>query len=142
MKVVIDSNVLLVAIGKRSRFRPIWQAFLGGKYQLIISEDVIHEYEEILHIHSASGAAELVMEILSESQDVIYKRVYYAWNVIIADPDDNKFFDTAVSGNADYLITNDAHFNEAKRLNFPKVNIINADEFLQLLDDLKITDPH
>jgi hypothetical protein len=62
----------LVAIGKRSRFRPIWQAFLNSKY-LIISEDIIHEYVQNLHNHAASGAAELVMEILSESQDVSIK---------------------------------------------------------------------
>lgn len=133
MRVVLDSNVLLVAIGKRSRFRPIWVAFLSGKYQLIISEDIIHEYEEILHSHSAPGAAELVMEIFSESPDVIYKRAYFAWNAIIADPDDNKFFDVAVAGNTDYLITNDGHFNEAKNLKFPKVNIMDADEFLEVL---------
>ncbi len=136
MKVVIDSNVLLV--GKRSRFRPIWEAFLNGKYQLILSEDIIHEYEEILHTHSAPGAAELVMEILSESPDVLYKRIYYAWNLIKADPDDNKFFDAAVAGNADYLITNDAHFNEVKDANFPRVSIIGADDFLQVLQNLKM----
>jgi hypothetical protein len=27
MKVVLDSNVLLVALGKRSRYKPIWNAF-------------------------------------------------------------------------------------------------------------------
>lgn len=43
MKVVLDSNVLLVAIGKRSRFRPIWEAFINGKYQIILSEEIIHE---------------------------------------------------------------------------------------------------
>lgn len=47
MKVVLDSNVLLAAIGKRSTYKPIWSAFIEGKYQLIISEDIIHEYEEI-----------------------------------------------------------------------------------------------
>lgn len=137
MKVVIDSNVLLVAIGKRSRFRPIWDAFLNGVYQLIISEDIIHEYEEILYTHSAPGAAELVMEILSESPDAVYRRAYFAWNAIIADPDDNKFFDTAVAGNADYLVTNDGHFNEAKKFKFPKVKIIEADEFLKILKQIE-----
>lgn len=56
MKVVIDSNVLLVAVGKRSRFRPIWQAFMNGDYQIVISEEIIHEYEEILNEHSAPGS--------------------------------------------------------------------------------------
>lgn len=66
MKVVLDSNVLLVIIGRRSQFKPIWEGFLEGKYQLIISEEIIHEYEEILYTHSAPGAAELIMEIFSE----------------------------------------------------------------------------
>lgn len=73
MKVVLDSNVLLVAIGKRSRFKPIWEAFLEGKYQLIISEDIIHEYEEIL-------------------------RAFFTWNAISADPDDNKFLTQQLQG--------------------------------------------
>lgn len=138
MRVVIDSNVLLVAIGKRSRFRPIWEAFINGKYQLILSEDIIHEYEEILHTHSAPGSAELVMEILSESPDVLYKHIYYAWNLIKADPDDNKFFDAAIAGNADYLVTDDAHFNVVKDLNFPMISIINALDFLKILQDSRI----
>ena len=48
MKIVLDSNILLVAIGKRSRFRPIWDAFTDGKYKLVVCEEVIYEYEEIL----------------------------------------------------------------------------------------------
>lgn len=133
----MDSNVLVVAIGKRSRFKLIWDAFINGDYQLIISEEIVLEYEEILNEHSAAGTAELVMEILSESPDVIYKYTYYAWDVIKADPDDNKFFDAAVAGDADFLVTNDAHFNDAKKLKFPAVNIINADKFLKILEKEK-----
>jgi len=133
MKVVIDSNVLLVAIGKRSKYKPIWDAFIAGKYQLIISEEILHEYEEILKEHSAPGVAEIVLEVFVESPDIIYNRIYYSWNVISKDPDDNKFFDVAVAANADYLITNDAHFKDAAKIPFPKVNIISADAFLDIL---------
>jgi putative PIN family toxin of toxin-antitoxin system len=136
MKVVLDSNVLLVAIGKRSSYKPIWNAFIAGKYQLIISEEIIHEYEEILKQYSAPGAAEIVLEIFIESPDVIFKHVYYSWNAITHDPDDNKFFDVAVAANADYLVTNDAHFNVALKLSFPKVNIISIDAFLNKIKDL------
>ncbi len=135
MKVVLDSNVLLVAIGKKSKYRPIWQAFLNSRYSLIISEEIIHEYEEILHEHSAPGAAEIVMEIFIESPDIIFKRIHYTWNAIIIDPDDNKFFDAAVAGNADYLVTNDSHFKDASNIDFPKVNIISAHDFLKLITD-------
>ena len=133
MKIVLDSNVLLVAVGKKSRYRPIWDAFISGKYQLIVSEDVIHEYEEILKLYSAANVAEIVMEIFLESADVIYQRVYYNWNALIQDPDDNKFFDIAVAANVDYIVTNDNHFNDVKQLPFPSVKIISANNFLDLI---------
>ncbi|WP_448702599.1 putative toxin-antitoxin system toxin component, PIN family [Mucilaginibacter sp. AW1-3] len=135
MKVVLDSNVLLIALGKKSRYRPIWDTFISGGFQLIISEDVVHEYEEILHQRSAIGVAELIMEIFIESPDVIHQNIYYQWNAITKDPDDNKFFDIAVAGNADYLVTNDVHFNLVKQLPFPSITIISADDFLQLLNN-------
>ena len=134
MRIVLDSNVLLVAIGKRSKFRPIWDAFIDGRYELIISEDIVHEYEEILNEHSAPGAADLVMEILMESPDVIYQRIYFNWNAIKSDSDDNKFFDVAVASNAAFLVTNDAHFNEISGVDFPFVKIVNADEFMRILE--------
>jgi predicted nucleic acid-binding protein len=48
MKVVLDSNVLLIALGKKSEYKPIWEAFIEGKYQLVISDEIIYEYQEIL----------------------------------------------------------------------------------------------
>jgi len=68
MKIVLDSNILLVVIGKRSRYRPIWTSFIDGEYDLIVSEDVIFEYEEILQQHSAPGIDSVVMEILLRLQ--------------------------------------------------------------------------
>ena len=75
----------------------------------------------------------MVLEILVESPEVIYQRVYYSWNAISSDPDDNKFFDVAVAGGARYLVTDDAHFNEAKNLAFPHITIITAEQFLAIV---------
>ena len=133
MKIVLDSNVLLVALGKHSRYKSIWQAFVKGIYKVVVSEDILHEYEEILLEHAATSIVDLVMESFVESPDVIYQRIFYNQNAILADLDDNKFFDAAVAGDADFLVTNDAHFNEAKKLEFPVVKIINADKFLEIL---------
>jgi len=136
MRIVLDSNILLVAIGRKSRFRPIWNAFIEGKYKLIISDEVMFEYEEILQQHAAPGVADLITEMFFESPEVIQQQIYYSWNAIKQDPDDNKFFDIAIAGNADYLVTNDAHFNLAKELPFPAIKIITADEFLNILDQI------
>jgi len=134
MKIVLDSNVLLVALGKRSKYRPIWNAFVDGKIQLVISDDILLEYTEILQRFSAPGLAEIVLEIFIESPDIILQQVYYNWNAIVADPDDNKFFDVAVAANADYLVTNDAHFNVIKDLSFPSVKMVSSEEFLDILN--------
>ncbi|HWZ14784.1 MAG TPA: putative toxin-antitoxin system toxin component, PIN family [Mucilaginibacter sp.] len=136
MKVVLDSNILLVAIGKRSLFKSIWTAFVDGKYQLIVSDEVIYEYEEVLQRYSAPGVAEIMMEIFIESPNVIYQQIFYSWNVIRQDPDDNKFFDIAIAANADYLVTNDTHFNIVKKLSFPKMKVVTTEEFLDILNKL------
>ncbi|TSD67201.1 putative toxin-antitoxin system toxin component, PIN family [Inquilinus sp. KBS0705] len=134
MRIVLDSNILLVSIGKKSPYRPIWSAFIEEAYEMIVSEQVLYEYEEILQRLSAPGVADIVMNIFTEAPNVITQQVYYNWNAIKKDPDDNKFFDIAVAANADYLVTNDAHFNVLKQLSFPQINVITANEFLVLLD--------
>lgn len=136
MKIVLDSNVLVSSLGRKSPLRPIWNTFIAGRFQIVISEDILKEYEEILQEHAAPGAAEIVMEIFIESSDVVFQKVYYNWNAITADPDDNKFFDIAVAADVDYLVTNDKHFDLTKKLSFPKVNILTAEDFLNLLNKI------
>lgn len=84
--------------------------------------------------HSAEGATDIVMEILRVSPDVVVQQVYYNWKAIEEDTDDNKFFDIAVAANADFLVTNDHHFDVAKNLSFPKINIISSEDFLSLIN--------
>jgi len=132
MKIVLDSNVLVSSLGKKSSLRPIWQAFIAGYYQIVVSESILKEYEEILQVHAAPGAAELVMEIFIESPDIITQKVYYNWN-LISDVDDNKFYDVAVAAGVDYLVTNDRHFDVVKDITFPKITIITAADFLDIL---------
>lgn len=130
MVIVLDSNVLVAIIGRNNRLRPIWEAFLDGQFAIAVSEDILKEYEEILQEHAAPGVASYIMGVLAESPEVIFRQAYYKWNVITADPDDNKFFDTAVSSGADFLVTNDRHFDIAKKLPFPKIQVINSEDFL------------
>src|SRR5690554_5435801 len=101
MRVVIDTNVLISIIGKRSKLRPVWDSFIEGDYLLAVSEDILKEYEEIMRKYAAPGAAEIILDIFIESPDVIFQQVFYNWHAIEIDPDDNKFFDIAVAANVD-----------------------------------------
>ncbi len=55
----------------------------------------------------------------------------YRWKLIDSDPDDDKFVDCAIASGADYIITNDKHFEILKSIPFPKVAILNADEYIK-----------
>ena len=59
----------------------------------------------------------------------LIERIYYKWQLVPQDPDDDKFVDYAILADVDYLVTNDLHFKMAKKNPFPAVNIINADDF-------------
>ena len=59
--------------------------------------------------------------------------VYYNWNLITFDADDNKFVDCAISGNAELIVTNDHHYKVLNKINFPKVNHIKLEEFFKTL---------
>jgi predicted nucleic acid-binding protein len=52
---------------------------------------------------------------LTISRNVLKAEVFYNWNLIATDPDDNKFIDADVAAGADYLVTNDTHFMKLNR---------------------------
>ena len=133
MKIVLDTNCLLVSLPQNSQYRCLWDAFRQGKYTLCYSTEMLNEYEELLCRFYSQHFAGLTIEMLFKSPNVIQVIPYYKWNLISCDPDDNKFVDCAVSANADYIVTNDRHFNVLKGIYFPQVNVIDIDTFKRLL---------
>ncbi len=129
MKIVLDTNILLQSLPVNGKMRPIWNAFLNENIELIISNSIMLEYEEVLANKTSSSIASNVVALISKAVNAYLVEIWYEWNVITIDPDDNKFFDAAVSGQADYIVTNDKHFNVIKSIDFPKIEIIAADVF-------------
>ena len=41
--VVIDTNCLLQIIARHSPYRPIWDAFLAGRFDLCVSNEILEE---------------------------------------------------------------------------------------------------
>ncbi len=48
MRVVLDTNVLLAALPKISRFRVIINALASGQIELVVSTAILLEYQEVL----------------------------------------------------------------------------------------------
>lgn len=134
MLAVIDTNCLLASIPSQSNHYWLYLAFNNQrKFDWLISNEILIEYEEKLIEKYSKKIANIVLDILSVAPNVIFREPYFRWNLVEKDPDDNKFADLAIAGNADYLVTNDKHFNNLKKLEFPKLNIVTLDEFKKII---------
>ena len=120
-----------MSLPKISPYRPIFDGLINGQYQLIITEEIWQEYKEILAQKTTVQIAENLSKLLTQLENVKLTKVFFKWNLIIEDPDDNKFVDGAISGNAKYIVSNDKHFRILKNIAFPKVDVIKADVFLK-----------
>ena len=94
---------------------------------------MLHEYEELLNRFYSPEFTFLSLEMLLKSPNIIQSIAYYRWNLISADPDDNKIVDCALNAGADYIVTNDRHFNVLKNINFPKIKVVNIDTFKSII---------
>lgn len=134
--IVLDTNSLIMAISARNIYHKIWLSFLAGDYCLCISNEILEEYAEVISNNINPDVARYVVYTILERKNVRQISAYYKWNLITADPDDNKFVDCAVAANAKYIVTEDHHFNVLKNVVFPVVNVINIDEFLWEIENV------
>lgn len=106
---------------------------MDGTNELCVSSKILVEYEEILQRLTDIKTAKYVIEPILNNPNTLFITPYYHFNLITADPDDNKFVDCAISANAKYIVTEDHHCDVLKRCDFPKVDIIKLDAFLLTL---------
>ncbi|MDB4904591.1 MAG: putative toxin-antitoxin system toxin component, family [Mucilaginibacter sp.] len=134
MLVIIDTNVLLISISSKSKYHWLYQLILDKKIRIAFTHDILTEYEEQLALHWNPSVANNVIRALAELSTAAQMIVYYNLNLIKADEDDNKFVDCAFAANADFIITNDSHFNILKNIDFPNIPVLTIVEFQVLLE--------
>ena len=135
MKIVLDTNILLVCISKHSELRWIFDRFLDESYTLCVTTEIMAEYEEILERFMGHDLASAILQIIENAPNVELVTTYYAWNLIHEDPDDNKFVDCAIAAHAKYIVTGDRHFNILKTIDFLDLSILTAYEFQKILKE-------
>lgn len=94
--IVLDTNALVQSIPSRGRFRPILEGFDAGRFLMVVSHEILLEYEEILRAiggPSAWPAFEIAAGVSRGARSS--GQPTYFWRAIVHDPDDNKFVDAA-----------------------------------------------
>ena len=133
-RVVLDTNCLLQSLPSRSPYHKIWTEILAGRISLCVNTEILNEYEEILAKKTTAEIAHIVVEAIARLDTTRFQDVYIHFGLIEADPDDNKFVDCAVAADAEYIVTNDAHFNILKQIDWPKLIVIAIKEFASQLE--------
>lgn len=129
-RLVLDTNCLIQCIARRSPYHAIWLSLLDGRNKLCVSNEILEEYEEILELKASHAFATLAVRVIINNPHTVFVTPYCHFNLIKTDPDDNKFVDCAVAGNAEFIVTEDRHYDILRQVDFPKVNIIKLDEMM------------
>lgn len=132
-RLVLDTNSLLQCISRRSRYHDLWLSLLDGRNTLCVTTEILEEYAEILERKTSPRFAELALNVIMNNPYTLFVTPYYHFRLIVADPDDDKFVDCAVAGNAKYIVTEDSHYDVLTDLDFPKVDIIKLDDIIRKL---------
>lgn len=104
-KVVIDTNILVSALlSPNGNPNKIYRLFLSGDLILVINDDIIAEYTEVIyrpHLHIPTDAADIAITGIEQYGEIVQPT---ASTFDMVDEDDRIFYDTAKAAEA-YLIT-------------------------------------
>ena len=118
-----------MSLPSKSPYHRIWTDFLNGTLEICVSPEILLEYEEIISKKISSRMAAILMEALINRPNLVRTTPTWRFNLITQDTDDNKFVDCAICGMAEYIVSNDRHFDVLKSIDFPVVAVRTIQEF-------------
>ena len=133
--VVLDTNILMVSFLPHHKHFWLYKALENGHFTLLLSNEILEEYYEKIAERYNMVIADMLTFALPNLKNTVQVSPTYRFLLIKADPDDDKFVDCAIAGNADFIVTHDGHFNVLKSIAFPVVEIVTIEEFKGILDE-------
>lgn len=135
MTVVLDSNALVRMSGEASPYAALKRALMEGRLVLAVSTPMLLEYEEVICRYSRRARWEDVARmfaLISLLHGTIREVApSFRFRAITGDADDDAFADCAIVADADFIITEDHHF-DAMRGSGYKPQPVTPEEFIRL----------
>lgn len=130
LRVVLDTNVLVSAVGFRSeRLRKVWDLVEEKSFEAVVSPFILEEFERNLKSKAGFSMEEAQQAIawVKDFVTVVHPRLHLS--VIDAKESDNRILECAVEARADVLLTgNLRHIRPLGR--FRGIQILTPREFL------------
>ena len=137
MRVVLDTNVVVSGTFWTGTSFKILNLVDQNRITLIVSRPILEEYDEIINSEEIlekttiyqHARIQALLKILSKA---IVVEPQESITIVKDDPDDNKFIEAALAGDAQYLITQDKkHLLSIKQ--FRAIEIVSPEEFMRII---------
>jgi len=130
-KIVLDTNILVSAIGWKGAPRKVLDLCIDNKLEIIISKELLDEFINVIYRPKFDFIQEdtkiNIIRYLLTLSDYVEPKIKL--NIIKEDKKDNKFLECALEGNAKFIISGDSHLLKLKE--FEGIKILNASKFLK-----------
>src|SRR5205807_1235934 len=115
MILCLDTNTVVQALAHHHPFHPLLDAWVAGDVGWAVSTPILLEYEEVItRLNGPARWRKLtrLMDLAELTSGNLHRVTpSFHFHVVTADTDDNIFTDCAITVDADFLITDDRHFD-------------------------------
>lgn len=130
-QVVIDSNVWISGLVFGGSPEEVIKHFIDGRIIVVTSEELLSELRQKITQRFPLFMPNLELLEASIREDALLVRLGMLDVSVSRDIDDNKFIETAVVGNAQYIISGDKDLLDIQ--SYKDVKIVKPAEFLKLV---------
>lgn len=96
---------------------------------MAISNEILTEYHEQIVTRYGIKPTNASLDYLMLLPNIILSNPSFLWQMVENDKDDNKFVDTYLSSQSDFIVSNDKHLHQIKNIEFPSISVLRYDEF-------------
>lgn len=135
MRVVLDTNIFISGIFWEGNYcSKIIDAWRSGKIMIVSSSETVQEFIETMNDFKIKMPEEMIQEWKRRiAENSIRVMPTEKLDIVKNDPKDNKFFEAAVAGKAQYIISQDKK-HVLIIPEFRRIKTIHPEEFMKLID--------
>ncbi len=131
-RIILDTNILISALGWKGNPRIIFDRVIAGEFELILSYKQLNELLRVLNYPKFKFTDEQKDRFLSILLEVaILVKTESEVDVIKEDPNDNVILEPTNEMKIDYIISGNDHLLKVKE--FKGAKIVTAKEFLDMV---------
>lgn len=133
VKVLLDTNVLISAIGFGGKPRQILLLVLEKKIKAVISPILLAEFHEVINkkFPKLAPHLQLMESKIKKTFLIVQPKVSLD---IVRDKDDNRVLEAAIQGNCHYIFTGDKDLLDLKI--YQEIKIVTSEIFLKELETI------